>query len=269
MVRRIQNENCDYSEWREGADLIARKWSLECDDRVHLSQRPYAMHKHHRGQLLCIDEGLIQVNTEEGTWLLPPYRAGWIPPEAMHSVSFHGSLKGWSLLFSPFSCHQLPSSPCVVEMNEVLNVLSDRVVSWSKTNDLSPEQSRILGVILDEIGRAPQENLYFPLPKDPRLQKIAQSMLDEPGNTKSVEHWASVGAISSRTLRRLVRSEFMMSFSMWRQQILLIHALEMLARGISVGDVSFALGYSTPSNFIAMFRKVYGESPARYFSKRG
>ena len=28
---------------------------------------------------------------------------------------------------------------------------------------------------------------------------------------------------------------------------------------------ALALGYSTPSNFIAMFRKIYGESPARYF----
>jgi YesN/AraC family two-component response regulator len=30
---------------------------------------------------------------------------------------------------------------------------------------------------------------------------------------------------------------------------------------------TLALGYSTPSNFIAMFRKIYGESPARYFSR--
>ncbi|MDW2019019.1 AraC family transcriptional regulator, partial [Vibrio alginolyticus] len=29
------------------------------------------------------------------------------------------------------------------------------------------------------------------------------------------------------------------------------------------------LGYSTPSNFIAMFRRVYGDSPTRYFSSRG
>ncbi|EOX4792210.1 hypothetical protein R7P67_03175 [Vibrio sp. Vb0937] len=27
------------------------------------------------------------------------------------------------------------------------------------------------------------------------------------------------------------------------------------------------MGYSTPSHFIAMFRKIYGESPARYFSR--
>ena len=60
-----------------------------------------------------------------------------------------------------------------------------------------------------------------------------------------------------------------MSFSEWRQQVLLIHSLEMIARGESVGDIAHALGYSTPSNFIAMFRRVYGDSPTRYFSNRG
>lgn len=267
MDRQKPREDCDYSEWREGAELIARNWSHARDERVSRAQRPYASHNHHRGQLICIDEGLIQVNTEEGTWLLPPHRAGWIPPDAVHSVYFHGSLKGWSLLFAPSVCHELPNTPCVIAMNDVLKVLSHRVLGWSKVAELSPEQSRMLSVILDEISRAPHEDLYFPLPKDPRLQKIAQSMLNEPANNQSVEQWASIGATSSRTLRRLVRTELNMTFNMWRQQIQLIQAMEMLARGKSVGDVSFALGYATPSNFIAMFRKVYGESPARYFSR--
>ena len=48
----------------------------------------------------------------------------------------------------------------------------------------------------------------------------------------------------------------------------LVHALEALARGASVAGVSDALGYATPSNFIAMFRRAFGESPARYFAKR-
>ncbi|EOD78870.1 Transcriptional regulator, AraC family [Grimontia indica] len=268
MKRRLQSDNCDYSDWREGAELIARQWLHEREDKLSRSQRPYTSHKHYRGQLICIDEGLIQVNTEEGTWLLPPHRAGWIPPEAMHSVYFHGSVKGWSLLLLPSACHQLPKSPCVIGMNDVIKVLANRILGWSKTTEVSPDQSHILCVILNEIRRAPHENLYFPLPRDPRLQRIAHSMLDNLGSTKSVEHWASIGATSSRTLRRLVRTELNMSFNMWRQQIQLIHAMEMLARGKSVGDVSFALGYATPSNFIAMFRKVYGESPARYFSKR-
>lgn len=260
--------NCDYSEWENGAALIVKEWQHERSDFSHLDQRPHNWHKHYRGQLLCIDEGLIQVKTDEGTWILPPHRAGWIPPSAMHSVYFCGSLKGRSLLFTPESCNQFPTKPCVIEMSDVLKVLSNRASTWSKTEELSAQCLRVLAVISDEICTSPHESLYFPLPKDPRLQKVTQAILVDPNSKNSVEHWARIGAISSRTLRRLIRNELNMSFNEWRQQILLIHALEMMARGESIGDVAYALGYSTPSNFIAMFRRVYGESPTRYFSNR-
>ncbi|MCC4788771.1 helix-turn-helix transcriptional regulator [Vibrio splendidus] len=261
--------NCDYSEWKNGAVLVAKEWQHERSDFNHLDQRPHTWHRHHRGQLLCIDEGLIQVKTDEGTWILPPHRAGWIPPGAMHSVYFCGSLKGRSLLFTPEICEQFPMRPCVIEMSDVLKVLSIRASTWNKTEELPVQCLHILSVISDELGNSPHESLYIPLPKDPRLQKVTQAILTNPNSKNSVEHWASIGAISSRTLRRLIRSELNMSFSEWRQQILLIHSLEMMARGESVGDVAFALGYSTTSNFIAMFRRVYGESPMRYFSNRG
>jgi AraC-like DNA-binding protein len=58
------------------------------------------------------------------------------------------------------------------------------------------------------------------------------------------------------------------SFAQWRQQARLVHALERLARGESVAGVADALGYATPSNFITMFKRSFGESPARYFAKR-
>lgn len=60
-----------------------------------------------------------------------------------------------------------------------------------------------------------------------------------------------------------------MGFAQWRQQAGLVHALEALARGGPVAQVSDALGYATPSNFIAMFRRNFGQSPGRYFARRG
>lgn len=59
-----------------------------------------------------------------------------------------------------------------------------------------------------------------------------------------------------------------MSFAEWRQQARLVHSLEKLAQGDTVGNVADALGYATASNFIAMFRRAFGETPARYFAKR-
>ena len=45
--------------------------------------------------------------------------------------------------------------------------------------------------------------------------------------------------------------------------------MERLAQGEAVAVVADSLGYATPSNFIAMFRRSFGDSPARYFANRG
>jgi AraC-like DNA-binding protein len=57
-----------------------------------------------------------------------------------------------------------------------------------------------------------------------------------------------------------------LSFAQWRQQARLSYALAKLAEGETVLQIAETLGYASPSNFIAMFRKAFGDSPARYFS---
>ncbi|MBS2075231.1 helix-turn-helix domain-containing protein, partial [Klebsiella pneumoniae] len=74
--------------------------------------------------------------------------------------------------------------------------------------------------------------------------------------------------LSARTLRRTFLAETGSSFAQWRQQARLTHALERLAQGEPVALVADALGYASPSNFIAMFRRAYGDSPAHYFASR-
>ncbi|WP_448195128.1 helix-turn-helix domain-containing protein [Pseudomonas aeruginosa] len=56
------------------------------------------------------------------------------------------------------------------------------------------------------------------------------------------------------------------TFGRWHQQIRLAHGLAMLARGLAVSEVADAPGHASPSNFIGMFRRAFGVSPARYFS---
>ena len=258
----------DYSEWSKGPPLITRTWKLESNKTQEPLTRPYKLHSHFRGQLLCIESGLIQVRTEKGSWILPPQRAGWIPPGAMHSVHLCSALNGWSLLFTPASCRRLPTQPCVIAINEVLRALASRTTAWSKTDALTLEQKRIFAVIIDEIRRTPHESLYLPIPKDPRLKRVTQAILDDPGSLRTIDQWAAIGSMSSRTLRRLMRTETGMGYGEWRQQAQLTHAMEMLARGVSVTDVADALGYASPSNFIAMFRRAFGDSPAHYFWSR-
>jgi len=73
-----------------------------------------------------------------------------------------------------------------------------------------------------------------------------------------------VGA-SKRTIERIFQKETGMSFGKWRQQLRIMQALRLLAAGEKVSHVALEAGYSTPGAFTAMFRKLLGKTPGRYF----
>jgi AraC-like DNA-binding protein len=171
-------------------------------------------------------------------------------------------------MVAPAESRQLPNRPCVIGISELMLALVRRAVSWTEQPHLSPAEERIIHVLLDEIERAPHEPLHLPMPTDPRLVRIAKAVFEQPDDPRTLEEWARWGAVSARTLRRLMQAETGFSFAGWRQQARLTHALEMLAQGQPVAMVSDALGYASPSTFIAMFRRAFGDSPARYFSAR-
>ncbi|GAA3589212.1 MULTISPECIES: AraC family transcriptional regulator [Marinobacter] len=256
----------EFSEWLGGPPLISRWWKDNSSDSQRPGERSYNWHRHRRGQMFSVESGLIHVETQEGSWILPPHRAGWIPPEAMHVIRFSSAPNGWMLMLTPEVCEDLPGKPCVIGVSELLEALVTRTIGWSKLDPLVADQERILSVIIDEIGRTPHESLHLPIPKEARLASLTRMILEDPAKYRTIEQWAATSAMSARTLRRLIREETGMSFGQWRQQAQLIHALEMLARGATVADVAHALGYASPSNFIVMFRRALGDSPAHYFA---
>lgn len=248
---------------------MALRGGDEPDSTYRLGSREYDWHSHVRGQLFCVDSGLVHVRTSHGSWLLPPRRAGWIPPGERHWASVSGAATGWSVIVAPSACAALPARPCVIGISELMQALVRRAVGWPGGQALASADARMAQVLLDEIQRAPHEPLHLPMPSDPRAARVARAVYERPDDPRSLEDWARWGALSPRSLRRLMDAETGMSFGRWRQQAGLIHALERLARGEAVATVADALGYASPSGFIAMFRRAFGESPGRYFARRG
>ncbi|EON15020.1 MULTISPECIES: helix-turn-helix domain-containing protein [Pandoraea] len=234
-----------------------------------IGTRELDWHSHVRGQLFCIHSGLVHVHTPFGAWVLPPYRAGWIPPEVTHRVSLTGVVSGWIVLVAPYAATALPSAPCVVGVSELLEALVKRAVSWALRDVLTEDEMRLAQVLVDEIQRAPAEPLGLPMPTDARVLRVARAVLDDLGGHTSLEAMAQRAGVSSRTARRLFVAETGMGFTQWRQQARLVSALDRLAKGEPVGTIADSLGYSTPSNFIAMFRRAFGKSPGRYFRQVG
>ena len=66
-------------------------------------------------------------------------------------------------------------------------------------------------------------------------------------------------------MERLFQEEVGMTFGKWRQQLRLMQSMRLLAEGAKVTHAALESGYSTPSAFIFMFRKVLGITPRLYF----
>ncbi|MDE1149241.1 MAG: helix-turn-helix transcriptional regulator [Azospirillaceae bacterium] len=258
----------EFCERPDGPPVVAFWGRGNAEDKVRMGSRELDWHHHLRGQLFCTEAGLVHVHTAHGSWLLPPHRAGWLPPGLSHKVTFSGVVVGWGMMLTPEAAADLPDAPCVMGISDLLQALVRRATTWEWTKTLTAEQERLTTVLLDEIRLAPREPLHLPMPTDARLLRLAMHLLRQPEDDRTLAALARDAGLSERTARRQFGAETGLSVTQWRQQARLTLALERLAQGQPVAEVADALGYATPSNFIAMFRKAFGQSPARYFSTR-
>jgi len=267
-MQRTKYELHQLIERLDGPALIAYWDDGEAYSEYKPETQQYDWHSHARGQLFCVESGLVHAHTAHGSWLLPPHRAGWMPPGELHRVSISGGLTGWGVFLHPSLAHCLPDRPGVIGVNALMRELVHRASSWTWSANLEERQERVMTVLLDEIRHAPREPLHLPMPIDRRLLRIAQAVLEQPHDNRSLEEWAAWGGLSARTLSRLFRAETALTFAQWRQQARLTKGLEQLADGRSVAAVADGLGYASTSAFIAMFRRCFGHPPARYFGQR-
>jgi AraC-like DNA-binding protein len=268
-MTRSKEELYEYIDNGGGPPIVAHWNEGEATGEYRQDTQTYDWHSHMRGQLWCTESGLVHVHTAHGSWLLPPFRAGWMPPGEMHKVTLSGVMSGWGVFLAPEICHTLPDHPCVVGVTPLMRELVRRASLWTWNPELDDRQERVMTVLLDEIRHGVHEPvLHLPMPADRRLLRIAHAVMEQPHDNRSLEDWASWAGLSPRTLSRLFRTETALSFAQWRQQARLSKGLEQLADGKPVATVADGLGYASTSAFIAMFRKSFGHPPARYFGQR-
>lgn len=230
--------------------------------RGHISSR----HRHVRAQLLYAVAGVLEVTTECGLWIIPPQRAVWIPPLAEHEVRFRTAASVRTLYVHPAAIPaQAPASPCAIGVSALLRELILRATALPLDYDDCGKDGRIIALALEEITWQPQAQLYLPVLRDARLAQIGRALLDDPADARTLEQWAAAAHTSARTLARLFQAELGSSFLHWRQQIRVLAALPRLAAGEAVTAIALDLGYETPGAFSAMFRRLMGVMPSRYF----
>jgi len=234
----------------------------------HPESIAYPPHRHARAQLVYAAEGVVSVESGQGTWVAPPQRAVWIPAGLEHATVLNGRVRFRTLYIAPEAAPDLPAACTVVTVSPLLRELILRAVALPTLYDESGPDGRLMAVILDEIRALPATPLHLPAARDPRLARVTEALGAEPGDSRTIDEWARLAGASGRTLSRLFLKDTGLGFRQWRQQARLLRALIWLAEGRAVTTVALDLGYDSPSAFIATFKRSLGTTPARYFKMR-
>ncbi|PQA73643.1 AraC family transcriptional regulator [Brucella oryzae] len=221
-------------------------------------------HRHQDAQLIYARAGVVSVTTENGTWVVPPNRAVWVPSMVEHATRSHGPVQFRTIFVRPDAARPLPSSCGVVEVSPLLRELILRLVDLQDRAITSLTQ-RISELLLEELTFLPAEPLNLPMPVDQRFRDLCGALQSKPDTELTLDAAACRMGMSRRSFMRHFERETGMTYGRWRQQARLLAALPALAAGMPVVTVALDCGYQSTSAFAATFKRSLGRSPASYF----
>ncbi|RVA72277.1 AraC family transcriptional regulator, partial [Mesorhizobium sp. M7A.F.Ca.CA.001.08.2.1] len=208
-------------------------------------------HRHRKGQLVFALGGGVTCRVPSGLWMVPPHCGVWIPGGMEHSNVATANGRIFFVYIEPGAA-DLPERCCTFSISpllrELIIELSDRVEGDGARGEL------LTKMLLTELPRMPVQQFHLPISSEPRLNRIAEALAQDPADRSTLAEWANRIALSESSLARLVAKETGLSFGRWRQQLHLIVAIRELASGKSVQQVSGDLGYGSVTAFITMFK---------------
>ncbi|CAD0000690.1 MULTISPECIES: AraC family transcriptional regulator [Flavobacterium] len=221
-------------------------------------------HSHPRAQLIYATSGVMNVVVDNQIWVVNPLQGLWIPGGLEHQVTFQKDVNLYSIFIDPSFTDGLPTSSFSFDISIFLKQLLFKIISFGTEGNLTPAKRRIIDVFLDELTLIEPSATFLPTTNHERLQKVVELLLNDVASKNTIDHYAEISFMSSRTLSRLFIKELGMNFSDWRTRLKLLEAIKRLGEKQSIKEIALDLGYETASAFIYMFKKHLGTTPANY-----
>lgn len=235
-------------------------------------------HQHDWAQLALSTTGTLHLRVPHATFVVPPGRALWIPPQVEHAVTMieTAELRTLYLYQAPGQCgpavdhsnHEMWQRCRVLEVSDLMRALAFDL-STLADDAAAPTAAQLMrerhvsALLLDELRSATLLHLRVDMPRDKRLQNLCSAVLQDPVAHHSLQAFARNSGASLRTVARLFRQELGCTYLQWRQQVILAKTVQLGASGLPIGQIAAELGY-TPSAFSAMVHRAVGVSPARF-----
>ncbi|HWK36329.1 AraC family transcriptional regulator [Sphingomonas sp.] len=216
------------------------------------------------GRILFTLLGIVVVSVDNGSWVLPPQRALWVPAGVDYS-SFarkSGELRSFALAGT-----ESMAVPGEVRLLNLSPFFRELLIEASRSADIAESTMRgawLKSLILSEFEEKLHPAGRMVAPKDSRLLNICQAILADPSDNRTIDEWARTIGMSRRALTRNFRQQTGLSLAVWRQQARLEEATARLRMGESVTRVAYEVGYESIATFSMIFRQNFGMSPSRY-----
>lgn len=229
------------------------------------------LHMHREAQLVFAGEGLMQVETPKGRWLVPPDRAVWVPARLAHAIDVLVDVEMRSIYFQPRwlaarASGQHLKNEFVVRVGPLLREL---VLALFEERSDRARVMRLAEAVVGELARAGDATTFMPMPFDPKAREVAELLLKNPADDRDIDALGRAVGVSGRTLSRLFPHETQLTFKVWRQRARIIAAIEMLGQPRhSIKRVATRLGFSSTAAFSYAFRQVTGQTPTAFLSRR-
>ncbi|GAA3245772.1 helix-turn-helix transcriptional regulator [Streptomyces labedae] len=185
--------------------------------------------------------------------MVPRTRALWLPAGVVHRTGATRDAVLCSLYFEPDRCDQDWTEPTPVGID---GLLAHLIAYLSRENLPDDARLRAEAVVLDLLRPLPATPIDVPDPADDRVRAVADALLTDPTDSRSLEAHARAVGVSRRPLTRLFVHDLGMNFDRWRTHVRLRAAVPLLAEGQPVSRVAHTVGYTTPSAFLAAFRRT-------------
>ncbi|MFE6886848.1 helix-turn-helix domain-containing protein [Streptomyces sp. NPDC057694] len=229
--------------------------------RVPRVPTEWAPHSHPVHELVWVRGGTLTSRVEDRVFTVSEGHGLWMPAGVAHGGRATAGAQFHDAFFAPDHTPFAFGEPTAIAMTPLLESL---LTHLARTDLDAAARARVEAVVFDVL-RPSERQFTLQLPNDTRIDPIAEALLDDPGDGRSLEEWAQSLGISDRTVTRAFRHATGLSFAQWRQMLRAHRALTLLSEGFDVLTVSEVLGYAQPSSFIAAFRRSMGTTPGAFF----
>lgn len=221
-------------------------------------------HQHPEGQLLFAPTGVLAVTTSAGCWVVPSGQGLWIPANEPHWTRTIGASRIRTVYLSGERSAGLPVACTLIGISTLLQELIAAVLLVTVHGAQESRDYHLMALLVEEIVAAPRSSRLLPIPGSDRLKDLCRAISANATLDWGLAECAQFLGINMKTVQRWFQADMGISFGEWRKQVRLFVALENLASGKSVLEVSLEAGYSSPSAFSAMFRREFGMSPSAF-----